>query len=477
MLPTIASLWACRALRLSNKDGDGVQAVVKDRTMLKGRCFLFFLVLFFFVFGTSSFLGQTSFFLRNNDHVVFYGDSITEQGLYGSYVETFVLSRFPDLHIRFTNSGWAGDWIVGGGGGSADKRMMRDVIALKPTVVTSMFGMNDAGYRDFDPSLLTVYSNGYQHVLDVLREKLSDTRLTLIQSSPFDDLTRGPQYAMKDGGYNKALLHFTQSVAEIGTQRNLPVCDFNTPLLSVIAQANSVDPKLAQEIIPDRIHPGPAGALVMAASLLKCWNAPGTVSDIEIDGAKGRVVRAGNSTVAQLQSKPILSWTQTDAALPLPVDANSPVFQIVYRFSPEIRNLDQQILKVTGLRMPRYALLIDGESIGTFSKEELAQGVILTVLATPMLRQSLELQALALRRNSVRLARWQGVQVRLEDEQTSTHVADALRALDELDEDLFRQEREAAISRPHHFALLPAPPAPESRTSQSALTQRRKVEP
>ena len=35
---------------------------------------------------------------------------------------------------------------------------------------------------------------------------------------------------------------------------------------------------LAAKMIPDRVHPGPAGHLLMAAALLKSWNAPATVT-------------------------------------------------------------------------------------------------------------------------------------------------------------------------------------------------------
>ena len=35
------------------------------------------------------------FYLRENDRVVFYGDSITDQRLYTTFTETFVVTRFP----------------------------------------------------------------------------------------------------------------------------------------------------------------------------------------------------------------------------------------------------------------------------------------------------------------------------------------------------------------------------------------------
>src|SRR3954466_10378616 len=104
-------------------------------------------------------LGQTrDFALKSGDRVVFFGDSITEQRLYTSYVQQFVMSRYPELNVTFINSGWPGDAVnsnpcVPCAGVGALARIERDVVAYKPTVVTLLFGMNDGLYKDFDPDL------------------------------------------------------------------------------------------------------------------------------------------------------------------------------------------------------------------------------------------------------------------------------------------------------------------------------------
>src|SRR5512137_2763390 len=86
---------------------------------------------------------QDNFALKDGDRVVFYGDSITDQRLYTTFTETYVLTRFPQRKIEFIHSGWGGDRVTGGGGGPIDLRLQRDVIAYRPTVVTIMLGMND----------------------------------------------------------------------------------------------------------------------------------------------------------------------------------------------------------------------------------------------------------------------------------------------------------------------------------------------
>ncbi|HEV2473279.1 MAG TPA: hypothetical protein VGS41_11470, partial [Chthonomonadales bacterium] len=82
------------------------------------------------------------FYLRSGDRVVFYGDSITDQRLYTTFIETYCVSRFPNMKLTFVHSGWSGDTVRGGGGGGIDLRLRRDVIPYKPTVVTICLGLN-----------------------------------------------------------------------------------------------------------------------------------------------------------------------------------------------------------------------------------------------------------------------------------------------------------------------------------------------
>ena len=107
------------------------------------------------------------FALRDGDRVVFYGDSITDQRLYTTFVETYVVTRFPGMKVSFVHSGWGGDRVTGGGGGPIDRRLTRDVFAYKPTVVTVMLGMNDASYQPFKQPIFDIYARGYQHLVRV----------------------------------------------------------------------------------------------------------------------------------------------------------------------------------------------------------------------------------------------------------------------------------------------------------------------
>ena len=399
-------------------------------------------------FATPSY-AQVGFYLKPQDRVVFYGDSITQQAYYPAFVETYVTSHYPQLDVRFIDSGWAGDRVDGGFGGAIDQRLARDVIAFRPTVVTVMLGMNDGRYQKFDPVLFENYCKGYRHLLDSLQSGLSDLRITLLEPSPFDDVTWPPQF---EGGYNSVLIRYGQYVRELAEQRHLNVVDMNAPLVATLQKANATNHAIAQKIIDERIHPNEAGHLIMAAALLKSWHAPSIVSTLEIDAVRGRVENARNTQVSDFDKKS-LSWVECDDALPLPIDWTDPVMSLAAHSSDVIDSLDQQLLKVKGLTAPRYTLKIDGEAVGTWSRDEWQRGVNLASISTPMTLQALDVYHLALRHYEVHRVRWQGLQVPLWHE-NSPQVREALNTLDGLEDDLIAQERAAALPRSHRYELV-----------------------
>jgi len=114
--------------------------------------------------------------------------------------------------------------------------------------------------------------------------------------------------------------------------------------------------------------------------------------------------------------------------------------------------LDRQILKVTGLGGSRYQLDIDGMDLGTFTKEQLAGGVNLAELPTPMLKQSLEVHDFTLKHNSIHAARWQELQVGLVNK-SLPHLQAALDALEGLESELVAGQQAVAQPAVRHYKL------------------------
>ena len=242
--------------------------------------------------------GADSFYLKSGDRVVFYGDSITDQRLYTVITEAYVATRYPSLDVTFVHSGWGGDKVSGGGGGPVDVRLTRDVIAYKPTVMTVMLGMNDGLYRAETEATDRAYFDGYRHIVDTIKSSIPSIRITAIQPSPYDDVTRP---AMFPGGYNQVLISFSKWIANYAEQNGLSVADLNTPVVAMLRRANELDPVEAAKIIKDRVHPGFSGHLIMAEALLKAWNARPLVSSVAIDaGAKPKLENAEHASVTEV---------------------------------------------------------------------------------------------------------------------------------------------------------------------------------
>ena len=121
----------------------------------------------------------------------------------------------------------------------------------------------------------------------------------------------------------------------------------------------------------------------MAEALLKSWNAPAIVTDVEIDAARKEPIRQGNTHISDLHAGKGISWTQTDEALPMPIDMRDPLVALAVRSSDFVEALNQQPLKVRGLAAGRYTLKIDGEPAGTFTAEQLAAGINLATSRRP----------------------------------------------------------------------------------------------
>jgi lysophospholipase L1-like esterase len=392
------------------------------------------------------------FYLHDGDTVVFYGDSITSQLLYSIFTEAYVSARFPQLHVRFVHSGWAGDRVSGGFGGPIDRRLDRDVFAYHPTVVTILLGMNDGEYQPFNQQLFDKYSQGYRHIVERIKKELPHARITLLKPTPYDDVTRPPEF---EGGYDSVQARFGDFVEELAKSEHLDLADLHTPVVAFLKAANQhLPPRDAQLQIPDRVHPSDGVHLVMAAALLQAWHAPSLVTAVEIDGSSGVVKRSEDTTVSAVEAGDVLSWTQEDKALPMAIDKRPETIEIALRYSDVVKILDQETLQVTGLSPGKYRLQIDGQTAGVFDSREMEQGISLGQLPTPMVEQSLAVQVHAFKHNYLHLARWRMVEDSYKDDHLpgTRPAADALNTLEER---AIALQRATAQPKPHHYQLIP----------------------
>jgi lysophospholipase L1-like esterase len=413
------------------------------------------------LFLCSAWAETPGFRLHDGDTVVFFGDSITNQRLYTVFTETYVLTRFPRMRVSFVHSGWSGDRVTGGFGGAIDLRLDRDVLAYSPTVITIMLGMNDGEYRPYDEGIFNIFASGYNHIIDRIKTVAPQARVTLLEPSPYDDFTRPPEFA---DGYNSVLLAYGKFVRELARAKELTVADLNAPVAALLKAASAASPKPAEALIPDRVHPSPGVHLLMAEALLRAWGAPSVVSAVEFDGSTGTVTTAENTTIDSIvrhDERPStlkwtkLEWTQTDQALPMPLETDDETISLALRHSDFMDALDRETLKVSKLPAGRYSLQIDGDAVGAFDATELGKGINLSAMKTPMSRQARTVLDLTYRRNHLRFARMMMVDNALKDYHPAK-LRGAVDALESLEQEVLALQRAAALPKPHRYRLEPS---------------------
>jgi hypothetical protein len=345
--------------------------------------------------GSASVASGQEFYLGPNEHVLFYGDSKPGERLYESFIETFVITRFPQRSVRFTRSRWyEGPELA--------------ALTSQPTVIVVA---PEAG-----------------NLVQAIAAALPGVRITALRSTP------PPPEAARSG-------HTVQ-------------IDLIAPLAAVVEKAKARDPALAATILPNGLPGGEASQLLMAQALLQAWHAPALVSAVEIDALRGSVRRAENTTVRELESGRVIAWSQDDLALPMPVDFMNPTVSLATSCSDFMMVLDQQTLRIRGLAAEWYRLTIDGEPLGFFHAGKLDEGINLAGLPTPMWKQSMEVHVLTRKHDELQAARSRLFQAP-EEERKSTGWEKALDALNAAESDLIDEQRAKARPRTHDYELQP----------------------
>jgi lysophospholipase L1-like esterase len=309
------------------------------------------------------------FFFRDGDVVVMIGDSITEQHLYSNYVEMWTVTRLPHAKLTFRNTGIGGDTSRGG-----HARFARDVLRYQPTAVTVDFGMNDGGYRAFDPNLYRPYFEGLQGMAK--QAQAANLRVAWITPQPLDTGDPG-QTALT--GYNQTLERFSAGVKEIAKKNDGMFVDQFHPYLAVLDRARHARQHYTRITAGDAVHPGPPGQALMAASILKGLHFPTRVAAVEITlGGAEAQARGENCTVSGVEVKDGgLSFRQEDKALPFfPPEASA-----ILKWAPVLEELNDYQLKITDLKDGTYEVRLGGKKVARYTSDELSRGVNLAAAA------------------------------------------------------------------------------------------------
>jgi lysophospholipase L1-like esterase len=310
------------------------------------------------ILATAAVMAQFAFaapVFKSGDRVVIYGDSITEQQLYSRYIQQYIQCRYPEMKIRFFNAGWGGDTATG-----ALNRLQRDVLFLKPTVVTLFFGMNDGSYTKINQEIIANYRANMEKLIKALLAK----KIRVVVFTPgCVDYDRNAGLA--DVKYNEMLEALGTNALDLAKKYKCQSADVFHPMLKFQTAQKAISPQFT--MIPDSVHPNAAGHEVMAYTMLQGLGAEPmpAIGDIDLTSGTANGLKLISQSVTKIvieTTKPIRApyWFAPDAAAA--VQASGFI------------NLTAPELKISGLNSS-YKLSIDGELVGSFTADQFAAGV------------------------------------------------------------------------------------------------------
>ncbi|MHB1462163.1 MAG: SGNH/GDSL hydrolase family protein [Armatimonadota bacterium] len=328
--------------------------------------------------------------LKSGQTLVFYGDSITEQRIYTRYVMDYFTMRYPGVTYHFRNAGWSGDTAPGGA-----NRLRRDVLSLKPDVVTIVFGMNDGKYTKFSQENFDAYMNGMKKIVQQLKQ--AKVKVVLLTPGCVDvDKQEGLRLF-----YNETLAKFGEGVQQLAKDENLPFFNLHDLMLNAQTQAKADDP--AFTMIPDSVHPVNPGHAIMALGVLKALGCTDQPASLVINtNAKTTVAKKSSVTNLAVASDK-LSFTRTDSALPAWFN---PDVDAIRKYVPLTAELNNYPLTVKGLAQGDWQLTVGGMTLGTFTSDELAKGVNLAEMQGPWKPMGEMVDAISGKQESCYLGYW-----------------------------------------------------------------------
>ena len=333
--------------------------------------------------------------LKDGDGIVFYGDSITHQRLFTQYIADYFYTRFPHMRIRLHNAGVSGSvaW-------EALTRFDRDVAAYKPKYVMVLLGMNDGNHVPFDQAIFTTYRQD----MTTIFQKIQGIGAMPIIMTPtmFDARVRRAKrpHANPENTsmYNAVLAYYGAWLREVATEQGFGFVDMWAPMNDIVVERRKSDPKF--NLVPDAVHPGPAGHMVMAMSIIHDLDLPQQVSDIRISlnaDAKHEVDASGGKLSDLQRSNEGIEFTWQANCLPWVVPDEA---QIGAQLTDLGYRVNQEAVEIHGLAPGNYTLTIDGHEVGTYDSVDLEHHIELQENAkTPQYQQALAVAALSKQQN------------------------------------------------------------------------------
>jgi isoamyl acetate esterase len=200
--------------------------------------------------------------LKKGERIVFLGDSITQAGVgktgYVTLIKNTLAEKHKDLGIEVIGAGISGNKVP-----DLQKRLDKDVLSKKPTLVVIYIGINDVWHSEMKPPRGTpkdVYEAGLKDIIG----KIKDAGARVVLCTP-------TVIGEKKAGTNKLdaqLDEYADISRKVAKETGVQLCDLRKAFADHLHE-NNPDDKEKGVLTGDRVHLNEAGNKLVAETILK----------------------------------------------------------------------------------------------------------------------------------------------------------------------------------------------------------------
>ncbi|WP_343328568.1 SGNH/GDSL hydrolase family protein [Polaribacter staleyi] len=224
-------------------------------------------VLIFFIIGFQAENYSQAYEIKDNiKRIVFLGNSITYQGGYIDYIDTYLSIKYPEKNYEIINVGLPSETVSGlsepnhakGAFPRPDlhERLDRILTKTKPDLVLACYGMNDGIFMPYDDNRFKKYKDG----VNWLHDKIKKFGAEIIHiTPPIYDEQKGKAYA------NVLDIYANWLISNRYTS-NWNVIDIHSPMKKNLEKQRLLDSTFV--FAKDGIHPNKKGHFLIAKHIL-----------------------------------------------------------------------------------------------------------------------------------------------------------------------------------------------------------------
>ena len=200
--------------------------------------------------------------LKKGDRIVFLGDSITQAGVdpagYVTLVRKAILEKHKEQNIEVIGAGISGNKVP-----DLQKRLQRDVLAKKPTIVVIYIGINDVWHGESNPKNGTseeAFEAGLKEIIGKIQK--AGARVILCTPSAIGEKHDG------SNNLDARLDRYSDIGRKVAGETKSQLCDLRKAFVEHLKKNNDQN-KDSGILTSDRVHLNAAGNRFVADSMLK----------------------------------------------------------------------------------------------------------------------------------------------------------------------------------------------------------------